>query len=73
MGMGIPQGSGRGCGKKRYGTRRAHQAAAPTTRRHCLDPEDFEVVESVDSFPIEPYLRGSWCSAETDLETEDSH
>lgn len=73
MGAEKRQSTGRGCGRTRERKRSVNRAAAPATRRHYLEPEDFEIVEGVDTSPIEPYLRGCWCSAETDLETEDSH
>ncbi len=64
--------AGRSCTGKGERKRGLHPAVASTCKRHYLAPEDFEVLDRVETFPIETYLRGSWCSAETDIDIEDS-
>jgi len=73
MGTGKRQSNGRRCCSKGERKRRVHQAAASTSRRRYLEPEDFDIVDGVDTSAVELYLRGYWCSAETDLEAEESH
>lgn len=73
MGTGKRQSNGRGFCRKEERQRRVHAAAVSTSRRRCLEPEDFEIVDGVDTSAVELYLRGCWCSAETDLEAEESH
>lgn len=59
------------CNTARKRSRNA--APASTVRQHYLEPEDFEIVEPEDAAAMEPYLRGCWCSAETNLDPEDSN
>lgn len=73
MGTGKRQSNGRRCCRKGERKRRAHPAAASTFRLQHLEPEDFDIVDGVDTSAIELYLRGCWCSAETNLDAEESH
>lgn len=73
MGTGKRQSNGRRCCRKGERKPRVHPAAASTSRRRYPEPEDFEFVDRVDTSAVELYLRGCWCSAEADLEAEESH